>query len=194
MVTSDIFYWTLSLQWRHNRRDGVSNHQPHECLLKRLFGHRSKKTSKLRITGLGMEISPVAGEFPAQKASNVENVLIWWRHLVCLVMTSQPVWYTKIGESHFIPFRSIYYTPLKKINKSRVDKSCFFILRRKYVDNLRGIYSIYCPGTSCEINVQLLRCPWQSLQRKCILNVWKMAAILSQPQCATQLRNPQYSW
>ena len=26
--------------------------------------------------------SPVAGEFPAQKASNMENVSIWWRHHV----------------------------------------------------------------------------------------------------------------
>ena len=29
-----------SLKWRHNRRDGVSNHQPHECLLNRLFRRR----------------------------------------------------------------------------------------------------------------------------------------------------------
>ena len=39
--------WNIpqSLQWRHNERDGVSNHQPH-WLLKRLFRRRSKKTSK----------------------------------------------------------------------------------------------------------------------------------------------------
>ena len=41
-----------SLRWRHNDNDGVSNHQPHGCLLNRLFGSRSKKTSKLRVTGL----------------------------------------------------------------------------------------------------------------------------------------------
>ena len=41
----------MSLQWRHNGRDGVSNHQPHDCLLNRLFGCRSKKTPKLRVTG-----------------------------------------------------------------------------------------------------------------------------------------------
>ena len=40
------------LQWRHNGRDSVSNHQPHDCLLNRLFRRRSKKTSKLRVTGL----------------------------------------------------------------------------------------------------------------------------------------------
>ena len=41
-----------TLQWRHNERNGVSNHQPHDCLLNHLFGSRSKKASKLRVTGL----------------------------------------------------------------------------------------------------------------------------------------------
>ena len=68
------------LQWRHDRRDSVSNHQPHDCLLNRLFGRRSKKTSKLRVTGLCAGNSPVPGEFPAQMASYAENVSIWWRH------------------------------------------------------------------------------------------------------------------
>ena len=66
----------IALQWRHNGRDGVSNHQPHDCLLNRLFEHRSKKTSKLRVTGLCAENSSVTGEFPAQMASNTGNVSI----------------------------------------------------------------------------------------------------------------------
>ena len=66
----------LTLQWRHNGRDGVWNHQPHDCLLRR----RSKKTSKLRVTGLCSGNSPVTSEFSAQMASNSENVSIWWRH------------------------------------------------------------------------------------------------------------------
>ena len=37
----------------------VSNHQPHDCLLNRLFTRRSKKTSKLRVTGLCERNSPV---------------------------------------------------------------------------------------------------------------------------------------
>ena len=41
-----------TLRWRHNGRDGVSNHQPHDCLLNSLFGRRSKKTSEFRVTGL----------------------------------------------------------------------------------------------------------------------------------------------
>ena len=69
-----------SLQWRHNGFDGVSNHQPHHCLLSRLFGRRSKKRSKLRVTGLCVGNSPETGKFPAQMASNAENVFIRWRH------------------------------------------------------------------------------------------------------------------
>ena len=69
-----------ALQWRHNGRDSVWNHQPQECLLNRLFRRRSKKTSKLRVTSLCAGNSPGTGEFPAQMASDAENVSIWWRH------------------------------------------------------------------------------------------------------------------
>ena len=69
-----------TLKWRHNGRDGVSNHQLHDCLYNRLFRRRSKKTSKFRITGLCAGNSPVTGEFPAQNASNAEKVSIWLRH------------------------------------------------------------------------------------------------------------------
>ena len=69
-----------TLRWRHNGCYSVSNHQPHHCLLNRLFRRRSKKTSKLRVTGLCAKNSPGTGEFSAQMASNAENVSIWWRH------------------------------------------------------------------------------------------------------------------
>ena len=68
------------LQWRHNDRDGVSNHQPSDCLLSPFIRHRLKKASTPRVTGLCEGNSPVTGEFPTQMASNVENVSIWWRH------------------------------------------------------------------------------------------------------------------
>ena len=72
----------ISLRWHHNDHAGVSNHQPHGCLLNRLFRRKSKKTSKLRVTGLCAGNSPGTGEFPAQMASYAENVSIWWRHHV----------------------------------------------------------------------------------------------------------------
>ena len=40
-----------------------------ESQVKRLFRRRSKKTPKLRVTGLCAGNSPVTGEFPAQRAS-----------------------------------------------------------------------------------------------------------------------------
>ena len=46
----------------------------------RLFRRRSKKTSKLRVTGLCEGNSPMTSGFPAQRASNAEKISIWWRH------------------------------------------------------------------------------------------------------------------
>ena len=51
----------LSLQQRHNGRDGVSNHQPHDCLLNRLVKALIKETSKLRVIG------PLWGEFTGDR-------------------------------------------------------------------------------------------------------------------------------
>ena len=66
------------LRWRHNDRDSVSNHQPHDCLLNRLFRSRSRKTSKLRVTGLCAGNSRTKGKLRGK----CENVSIWWRHHV----------------------------------------------------------------------------------------------------------------
>ena len=75
-----------TVEWRHNGRDGVSNHQPHHhCLLNRLFRCRPNKISKLRVTGRCAENSPMA--------SKAENVSTWWRHpdvdlTLCVVLKS----------------------------------------------------------------------------------------------------------
>ena len=54
-----VFYFPS--RWRHNGRDSVSNHQLRHCLLRLLFRRRSKKASKLRVTGLcaGIHRGPV---------------------------------------------------------------------------------------------------------------------------------------
>ena len=114
------------LHSRHNGRDNVSNHQPHDCLLNRLFRRRSKKAPELRITGLCAGNSPGTGEFPAQMASNAENISIRWRHhafiylreilycsrnihtvrpLLCLIV----VWYRSILPLSFSPSGSVYW-------------------------------------------------------------------------------------
>ena len=63
-----------SLQWRHNERDCVSNHLRLHCLFNLLFRRRSKKTSKLRVTGFCEGIHRWLG-----------NVSIWWRYHMCFI-------------------------------------------------------------------------------------------------------------
>ena len=66
-------FFPFPLHRRHNGSDSVLNHQLHDCLLTRLFRRRSKKTSKLRVTGLCEGNSPVTGEFPAQRPVTRKN-------------------------------------------------------------------------------------------------------------------------
>ena len=54
----------------------IPKHRRRECL----FSRRSTETSELRVTGLCEGNPPVTGGFPSQRASNTENVSIWWRH------------------------------------------------------------------------------------------------------------------
>ena len=78
METEEIGFLSLTstLKWRHNEQGGVSNHRRPVCLLNR----RSKKISKLPVSGPCEENPPVTGGFPSQRASNAEDVSIWWRH------------------------------------------------------------------------------------------------------------------
>ena len=71
-----------SLQLRHNERDGVLNHQPHGRLVKAQINENIKAPHH-RVGN-----SPVTGEFPAQRASNTENVSIWWRHYVKIIQVN----------------------------------------------------------------------------------------------------------
>ena len=62
----------MSWRWRHNERDSVSNQRRLDYLLNRLYMRITRKTSKLRVTGLCEGNPPVTGRFPSQRASNVE--------------------------------------------------------------------------------------------------------------------------
>ena len=81
-----------ALRWRHNDLDGVSNHQPYGCLLNRLFRRRSKKTSKLRVTGLCAGNSPGPVNSPhkgpvTRKMFPFDDVIMI-RALLCFVVVS----------------------------------------------------------------------------------------------------------
>ena len=93
------------LQWRHNGRDGVLNHQPN-CLLNRLFRRSKKKTSKLRVTGLCAHEWPVTREmFP------VGDVII--RNIVICVETPSreggwSVYDNKVCTHIYMPTPNVY--------------------------------------------------------------------------------------
>ena len=74
---------SYALHWRNTDRDGVSNHRRLDCLLNRLYGRRSKKTSTLRVTGLCEGNPSVTDVLPSPSASNAKNVSLWRRHHGC---------------------------------------------------------------------------------------------------------------
>ena len=106
----------ITLLWRHNGCDGVSNHQLHDCLFNRSFRHRSKKTSKLRVNGL----CAVTVEFLAQMASNAENVSIWLRHHEVVVSL----------------FSLIYPTLCHKFNPLLPSMNLRYLLEFLYIDKI----------------------------------------------------------
>ena len=74
----------MPLLWRHNEHDSVSNHQPRGCLLNRLFRRRSKKSSKLRVTGHCVGNSPGPVNSPhkgpvTRKMFPFDDVIMPWR-------------------------------------------------------------------------------------------------------------------
>ena len=101
------------LQWSHSGCHNVSNHPPHDCLLNSLLKRRSKKTSKLCVTGLCAGNSPVTGEFPAQMASNAESVSIWWSHHLK-------------GRTHLIMISTMQTNVLDKITVYEYRLLCYY--------------------------------------------------------------------
>ena len=45
-----------------------------------IYSGADHRKHQSRVTGLCEGNSPVTGEFPAQMATNAENVSTWWRH------------------------------------------------------------------------------------------------------------------
>ena len=83
-------YQIFALQWRHNERDGVSNHLT--IVYSTVYlGANQRKHKKIRITGLCAGNSPMTGEFLTQKASNAENVSIWWRYHAPLLLGNRMI-------------------------------------------------------------------------------------------------------
>ena len=89
----------LSLQWRHNDHNDVSNHQPRGRLLNRLFRRRSKKTSKLRVTGLYAGNSP--GPVNAPHKGPVTQKMIPFDDVI--MMSSKSIFNRGSKITNFVP-------------------------------------------------------------------------------------------
>ena len=103
----------ISLQGRHNDHDSVSNYQHHGCLLNRLFRRRSKKTSKLRVTGLCVGNSPGPVNSPhkgpvTRKMFPFDDVIMHDVITGCWAALKRPVQYSiKSNILSWCPIRSL---------------------------------------------------------------------------------------
>ena len=88
---------------------------------------RKKKTSNLGITGLCEGNSPLAVEFPAQRASIAENVSIWWRHHdlnIChIILGGWIAWYQNEWICHTL-FSLWQYSPLTRWRRDKMAAIC----------------------------------------------------------------------
>ena len=106
----------------------------------------SKKTPKLRVTGLCEGNSPVTGEFPAQRTSNAENFSIRWRHHVIGIMAV--TYLVKVFAVIVCEVLSCFLKGSSKSNSSCVSRlwlSVYYmysnILRNKMADIFQPIFS-----------------------------------------------------
>ena len=144
---------SISKPWRHNGRDSISNQQPHDCLLNRLFKHRSKKTSKLRVTGLCVVNSPGTGEFPAQMASNAENISICWRHHVPAVFSEE--WWHFSLETHCCDWLGLSYcnklewiirlaSNITSESRNEAQYEMYMKIKYQYIEASKRLFKICC--------------------------------------------------
>ena len=132
-----------ALQWHHDEHDCVSNHQPCDCLLNRLFRHRWKKITKFRVTGLCAGNSSVTGEFPVKwpvtrKMFSFDDVIMqfqaWNNYIVGLVQFGLFQW-------HFIAFMLLAKVlHLWKCNVMRLNYN--FKCQRKINCNINAVLRI----------------------------------------------------
>ena len=116
----------------------------------------------------GVGNSPGTGEFPAQMASNAENVSIWWRHHVHWALKSlthnhstraEPVW------RHWA-MANIRYRKWK--GNGNVPKHCDFLKLHicEFWSPMKTLYSLKCniiKLTSCNDSSQVQCIKWKTL-------------------------------
>ena len=110
-----------TLWWRHNDHDSVSNHQPHECLLNRLFRRRSKKTSKLRVTGLCVGNSP--GPVNSPHKGPVKRKMFPFDDVIMILARKKTNSYVRVFQnSYFFCCIVAFYSPMMHAKRNTCAK------------------------------------------------------------------------
>ena len=109
-------FW--SLQWRRNDRDVVSN-TSFKIVYSVVYSSADQRKPQSSASLAFCEgKSPATGEFPSQRASNAENVSIWWRNHVGLILVHGLyvviVWLYSISCYIWLPRDHMLHTIIKK--------------------------------------------------------------------------------
>ena len=134
------------LQWCNNGHCGVSNNRRLDCLLDRLFRRRLQKTSKLRHWR-----GESTGDrwFPSHRASNAENVYIWWRlHAYFRRRPRAEIWivlrctYTRMGNVIW-PRQNIKFYQYARLPVMNTDKcnDLFHHIRKFLIQHLSNTFT-----------------------------------------------------
>ena len=127
-----------------------------------------KKISKLGVTGLCEGNSPVAGEFPTQRASDAESVSIWLRHHVYVIYV-----FISLGTMTDICVTEIWVT---------IGLGNVHVRRQAITWTNTDLLSIGPLKTNLNKN-KIIYIPENAHENV----VCKMAAILSRPQCVMEM-------
>ena len=140
---------------------------------------RSKKTSKLRVTGLCEGNSPVTGEFPAQGASNASNVSIWWRHHVM-----EHIWICHQNMGHLVEASVCYNnsTVHPYVSFTVHSEEYWCLVKTKQFSRRLSVYIIYLYRSSYYENRELSRC-------QLFRHWWRRSLSLRQPTRSQRSQN-----
>ena len=158
------------LQWYHSEHDGISNHRHLDGVLDCLFRRRSKKTSKLCVTGLCEGNSAVTGEFPSQRASDAENVSIWWHHHALAVLKAVEPMMTHqrkymIYRDHFVYVPSQWATMLHcNTNHPANEPRCYIVTPMMLHCNTNQWSPTGWAATTLQCNTSGLSPGWEHTQ------------------------------
>ena len=121
------------LLWRHNGRDGVSNHQPHDCLLNRSFRRRSKKHQSSASLAFvwGIHRGPVNSphKWPvARKMFPLHDVIMGDVTMGLGIFQANYVKIVAAGALFYITSHGIYHFNICVIAVARNDPKCEYLL------------------------------------------------------------------